>query len=240
MQLNSSPLIFLSTTSSILLFQSILVYCLFPFLLLKKDVWGGENWKPSQTSNFYVLAWSQMNKDFLLSLFILAGTWRNHPAGWAQCFAKLSQEWVQWKVGPSQNSGYEHFPSLQGSWDFDIGAGSFLSGLEALNLIRVQSQGLLSLVRFLGWATSSPGTADPERHNSQEVFKGMKSSPGLTQRLLAALGCHWGWGWDCADSLRDQLPVFLLRCRKSGLCCFSWILRAHGKHNFQPTSPVKS
>lgn len=59
MQLSS-----LSTTSSILLFQFILIYCLFPFLLLKKDVWGGENWKPSQTSNFFVLAWSQMNTDF--------------------------------------------------------------------------------------------------------------------------------------------------------------------------------
>lgn len=66
-----------------------------------------------------------------------------------------------------------------------------------LNIIWAQSQGLLSPVRFLGWATSSPGTADPEKHNSQEAFKRMKPFPGPAQRPPGTLGCHWRWGWDC-------------------------------------------
>lgn len=95
------------------LFTPSFLTSLFHFASEESD--GKSNWKLTQTP--IALYWPGAKLFFLKkrttahsSLLGPRGTY--HFVGWAQCFAKLSKQWVQQKVGPSQNSGYEHFPSL--------------------------------------------------------------------------------------------------------------------------------
>ena len=122
-----------------------------------------------------------------------------HLAGWAQRFAKLSKQRVQYKVGPSQNSGYQHFPSLEGSSDFDIGACSLLLELEAEHpptSARFKPKGtrLRSDSADKGQAVLGQKISVPGRQNSQKKISFIlkKSNHLQDQRkgTWKALCCH--------------------------------------------------